>query len=314
MTTDPETLRIIAFPGAPNLPVFAAIEEGFFEDQGLSVEIELTPSSIYQAEQVAAGAFDMALTAFDNVVAYSEGQGAAGPDVDPQYVVVMGATQLELSFVVSPDVESFDDLKGRTIALDAKATGFAFVLTDMLQRAGLTESDTEYVAVGATPQRWQSVQAGDHAGTLTIEPFTTLATRAGFGVLQKSTEIYDAYQGGIVAANRGFAEQRPEVVCGFIRAYLTALDWVQDKTNRETAAAHLQKHMPAIKPQAVEPVMNSLLDPKSGLTPRGEILRDGMAQVLDLRSRFGPADAPLTEIDRYLDLSHYQLVLDRADA
>ena len=99
MTLDPKTLRIIAFPGAPNLPVFAAIEEGFFEDQGLSVEIELTPSSIYQAEQVAAGAFDMALTAFDNVVAYSEGQGAAGPDVNPQYVVVMGATQLELSFV-----------------------------------------------------------------------------------------------------------------------------------------------------------------------------------------------------------------------
>ncbi|EAR51897.1 hypothetical lipoprotein [Oceanicola granulosus HTCC2516] len=295
--------RVIAFPGAPNLPIFAALEEGLFDAEAVAVEIELTPSSIYQAEQVAAGAFDVAMTAFDNVVAYSEGQGAAGPGVDPAYVVTLGATQLELSLIVAPDIETFDQLRGRTIALDAKDTGFAFVLTEMLQRAGLSRADTEYVAVGATPQRWQSVQAGAHAGTLTIEPFTTLATRAGFTVLQKSTDILPAYQGGVMAANRGYRQDHEDALAAYMRGYLAGLAWVRDPANRDAAAAHLQKHMPAIKPQAVGPVMASLLDPKSGLTPGGDILPDGMDCVLDLRSRHGFGGRTLTDHRKYLDLS-----------
>ncbi len=302
------SIRIIAFPGAPNLPIFVAQEEGFLADEGVEITLELTPSSIYQAEQVAAGNFDVAMTAFDNVVAYGEGQGAAGPGVDPEYVVVMGATQLELSLIVAPEINSFDDLRGKTIALDAKDTGFAFALTEMLQRAGLSRDDTKYVPVGATPQRWQSVQAGEHAGTLTIEPFTTLANRAGFPVLQKSTEIFDAYQGGVVAARRSFAAAHPEALSAYLRALLRALDWLRDPANRDTAAAHLQKHMPAIKPQAVGAVMNSLLNPASGLTPEGAILPVGMRRVLDLRSRHGPGDRELTEIDRYLDLSLYNAI------
>ncbi|MHA6323991.1 ABC transporter substrate-binding protein [Roseivivax sp. CAU 1753] len=312
MTHAQHKTRVIAFPGAPNLPIFAALEEGFFDAEGVAVEIELTPSSIYQAEQVSAGAFDVAMTAFDNVVAYTEGQGAAGPDVDPDYVVVMGATQLELSLIVAPDVTRFEDLRGRSIALDAKDTGFAFVLTEMLERAGLSKNDTDYVAVGATPQRWHSVQAGAHAGTLTIEPFTTLATRAGFNVLQKSTDILRSYQGGVMAANRGYLRDHKNALAAFMRGYLTALDWVRDPANRDAAAAHLQKHMPAIKPQAVAPVMASLLDPTSGLTPGGDILPEGMACVLDLRSRHGSGGRVLSGLDRYLDLSLLEAIRNEA--
>lgn len=302
------SVRIIAFPGAPNLPIFVAMEEGFFAAEGVEVTIELTPSSIYQAEQVAAGAFDIAMTAFDNVVAYGEGQGAAGPNVDPEYTVVMGATQLELSLVVSPDIQSFDDLRGKTIALDAKDTGFAFALSEMLERAGVPRSETEYVPVGATPLRWQSVQDGTHAGTLTIEPFTTMATRAGFSVLQRSTEIFSAYQGGVVAARRSFLSDNPEAVSAYLRALLTALDWLGDTGNHAAAATHLQKHMPAIKPQAVGGVLKNVMNQKSGLTPNGAILPAGMRCVLDLRSRHGSGGVTLTDIERYLDLSLYQAI------
>ena len=113
--TAPAAIRVIAFPGAPNLPTFAAVAQGFFADEGLSVEIATTPSSVFQAQKIAAGEFEIAFTAFDNVVAYSEGQGAADGG-NPDYCVIMGATQLELSFVVAPEVKTWQDLKGRSIA------------------------------------------------------------------------------------------------------------------------------------------------------------------------------------------------------
>ncbi len=297
-----EILRVIAFPGAPNLPVFAADEKGYFADEGLKLDLELTPSSVYQAEQTAGGACDIVCTAFDNAVAYSEGQGAV--DVDPQYVVVMGATQLDVSFVAQPGIKEASDLRGKVVALDALTTGFAFVFYEILSRAGVSRDEVSLEPVGATPQRWQSVKEGKHAGTLTIEPFTSLAKNAGFNILGSTRTLFDSYQGGVIATTRPFLERHPDRVRGFLRAYLRGLDWTLDSVNRAAAAELLSARMPQIKPQAIGRVMDSLMDPRSGLTPNGAILSDGMITVLDLRSRYGGGDATLTDIERYLDLSH----------
>jgi ABC-type nitrate/sulfonate/bicarbonate transport system substrate-binding protein len=298
-----DSVRVIAFPGAPNLPTFAAIAQGYFADEGLDASIELTPSSVYQAEKTAAGDFDIVFTAFDNVVAYGEGQGAAGDGVDPDYVVIAGATQLELSLVVAADIATHADLKGRHIALDALTTGFAFVLFDMLEKEGINPDEVTFDSVGATPQRWQAVKVGESDGTLTIEPFTSIAERMGFCVLDRSTRIYDAYQGGIVATRRGFAAAQPETVTAFLRAYLRGLTWVLDPANQDAGQALLLEKMTAIQPQAAPAVMKSLLSPKSGLTPGAAILPEGMKQVLKLRSTYGTGAAPIMDFRKYLDLS-----------
>ncbi len=304
---DLKPVRIIAFPGAPNLPTFAAIEEGYFADEGLAVELALTASSVAQAERTAAGEFDIVFTAFDNVVAYGEGQGAAADGVDPDYVVLMGATQLELAIVTAPEIRTYADLKGRSIALDALTTGFAFVLFDMMEKSGLGRDDVTFAAVGATPQRWQSVKAGEHAATLTIEPFTSIARRSGFNVLDVSSNHFASYQGGSIAARRAYAAENPETVKAFIRAYLKGLAWTLDPANREAGAALLQSRMPDIQP-AVPSIMASLLSPRSGLTPGAHILPDGMRTVLDLRSRYGKGGKVLTDIEKYLDLSFLEAV------
>lgn len=303
-----EPVRVVAFPGAPNLPVFAALERGFFARRGVDVSLELTPSSVAQAERAAAGEFDLAMTAFDNVVAYAEGQGAAGPGVDPGYVVAMGATQLELSLVVAPEVETYGDLRGRSLALDALATGFAFVLHEMLARNGVEAGAVELAAVGATPQRWQAVKAGAHAGTLTIEPFTSLARRAGFRVLDSSSSLFEAYQGGVVAPRRAFAAERPQALRGYLHGYLDGLDWALDPANRAAGGELLLARMDALRPEAVDAVMDSLLSPRSGLTPEGAVIPAGMRTVLELRARYGRGPAP-GDPERYLDLSHREAVL-----
>jgi ABC-type nitrate/sulfonate/bicarbonate transport system substrate-binding protein len=303
MSASPATVRVIAFPGAPNLPTFAALEQGFFGHHGIAVELALTPSSVEQAKRMAAGAFDVAFTAFDNVVAYSEGMGAAGAGIDPHYVVVLGATQLELALIAAPDIKTVAELKGRSIALDALSTGFAFVLYEMLARAGVDRTDVTFAAVGATPQRWQSVKAGEHAATLTIEPFTSIARRAGYNVLDLSTRLFDSYQGGVIAARRPFAAEHPDVLRAFLRGYREGLAWTLEPANRAAAEALLLARMPEIKPEAAAAVMQSLLSPRSGLTPDGGILHDGMKRVLELRSRYG-GGKPLTDPDRYLDLGY----------
>lgn len=304
-----QTIELIAFPGAPNLPIFVAEEKGFFEAAGVKVNLTTTPSSAFQAENLVAGKFQIAGTAFDNVVAYQEGQGAVQLKTTPDLFAFMGATQIGLGFVVAPSIASYADLKGKSLALDALSTGFAFVLYEMLAKAGLTKNDYTMVPVGATPQRWESVKAGTHAGTLTIEPFTSIARAQGFNVLDTSTRLFPVYQGGSFAASRRWAAENPELLKGFIKGYLAGLDWALAPTNRAAASEILLRRMPEIKPGVAEAVLNSLLSPASGLTPKAAILNDGVKTVLDLRTRYGSGKEPLSDPSRYIDLRYYNEVV-----
>ena len=306
-------MKLIAFPGAPNLPIFAALEHGFFDAAGLTLEFETTPSSKLQIERLVAGDFDIAATAFDNVVAYREGQGAVEFPTPPDLFVYMGATRIELSLVVAPDIREFADLGGKPLALDALATGFAFVLYHMLERAGLALEDCELVPVGATPQRWEAVRDGAAAGTLTIEPFTSVAQAQGFHVLQSSRECLPNYQGGIFTARRSWTVDHETELAAFMRGYLDGLAWTLDPANYDAAMALLLKRMPAIKPKVAPAVMAKLLDPATGLTPGGAVDEEGMRTVLELRSRYAKPAKQLESIERYADLAcHADVTASRA--
>jgi ABC-type nitrate/sulfonate/bicarbonate transport system substrate-binding protein len=316
MTADDtlKELRLIAFPGAGNLPFYAAVEHGFFERYGVSVNLETTPSSMYQAAKLVAGEFDLACTAVDNVIAYQEGDGEVALDREPDLFIVMGATQIELSFVVAPEIERYSDLQGKNLAMDALTTGFAFALYRMLENAGLNRDDTTLVSVGSTPSRWEAVREGAHAGTLLIEPFTTMAKAAGFKVLESSLDTFEHYQGQVFAGSKGWADANKEALTGFISGYLDALDWVREPANRREAEVLLVQNLPAVTAQSAIPVLNKLLSPQTGLSPRAEIDMAGLQTVLELRSQYGPSGKQLTDPHRYLDLSCYEAALSERSA
>jgi ABC-type nitrate/sulfonate/bicarbonate transport system substrate-binding protein len=302
------TVELIAFPGAQNLPIFAALEQGLFEKAGITLNMTTTPNSAYQAENLANGKFHIAGTAFDNVVAYVEGQGAMKLDPVPDFFAFMGATQIELAFITQADVKTYADVKGKILAMDALYTGFAFVLYEMLAKAGLTKDDYRIEPVGATPVRWEAVKAGKYTGTLTIEPFTSIARGNGFTVLDTSTKYYPDYQGQAYAACRKWAAANPDALKGFIKGYLGGLAWTLDPANKQAATDLLLAKMPEIQPRVAGAVMASLLSPKSGLTPKAALLPAGIDVVLELRSRFG-GGAKLTDPSKYVDLQYYDAVV-----
>ncbi len=178
----------------------------------------------------------------------------------------------------------------------------------MLRRGGLAPDDYKLFPIGATPQRWEAVKNGTHAGTLTIEPFTSIAKAQGFRVLDSSTRLFDCYQGGAFAASRKWAADYGSTIEAYIKGYLAGLDWTLAAENREAATETLLRNMPEIKPPLANAVMNGLLSPRSGLTPRAKILMDGVRTVLDLRARYGGGKASLTDPSRYIDLRYYDAV------
>ena len=89
------------------------------------------------------------------------------------------------------------------------------------------------------------------------------------------------------------AHANPSAVQGFIRGYQAGLRWTLEPDNRDAASALLLEQMPAIKPAVVDKVMDSLLSPRTGLSPQGRIDPEGVETVLELRRRYTGASALL---------------------
>jgi ABC-type nitrate/sulfonate/bicarbonate transport system substrate-binding protein len=218
----------------------------------------------------------------------------------------MGGDDGFLRLVVQADIGSFDDLKGRTLSVDALTTGFAFVLRRMLQHASVSEADVTYDGVGGLRERWEAMKAGQHAGTLVLTPFDLIAPHVGLKVLQHASAVVPDYQGVVGATRRSWAHQNGEALSGYIRGYLDALDWLFDPANRAGAEALLVENVPNMTPQVAAETCAVYLDPASGFERRARLNRTGIETVLALRSEYGVPRKSLTDPDAYVDLTWYR--------
>jgi ABC-type nitrate/sulfonate/bicarbonate transport system substrate-binding protein len=302
--TTPTLLRVIVFDGGWNLPIWAAQRQGFFEAQGVGVQLSYTPTSVYLITKMLEGAFDIALCGVDNVVAYQEGQGEAKIPDNPDLFAFLGTDGGFVSIVGVPAVKSFSDLKGRTVSVDAMTTGFAFVVREILARNGITEADVRYERAGGTANRYRDLLAGKHDATLMRTPFELLLRERGYNVLAYA-ESLGAYQGTVGVARRSWASSHEKELVGFLRAYRGGVDWLYDRANREIVEALLVANVRDMTPALAKRSYDLLLADKSGITRDVAPDMDGIRTVLALRSKYGMPQKTLSDPTKYVDLAYY---------
>lgn len=306
----PKPIEVIVFPGGFNWPIWVAQDKGFFTANKVSINVTPTPNSAFQLTGLIDGKFDIAMTAFDNLVAYREGQGET-PKIGPDLVAVMGADRGFLKLVTIPEVKSIAELRGKTVSVDARNTGYAAVLFEMLDRAGLREPDYTVVKAGGVLQRFKELMEKKQAGTMLISPFEVQAVAKGYHVLGVASEMFGAYQGLVAGARQSWARQHKDKLEGFIRAYVQAVEWLYDPANREEALGIFKKHMPGTTSQAAQKIYGILLNPKTGMQRKAAIDMQGMKEVLKLRSKWGQPKRELTDPSKYYDASFYNEALKK---
>lgn len=302
-------LSVIVFPGGFNLPLWAAERQGFFESNGVRVSLTPTPSSTFQMQGLAEGRFDIAMTAFDNVVAYQEGQGEAAVPPNPDMFAFMGSDSGFLSVVGGRDIRSFAELEGKKLSVDALTTGYAFVLRELLAKNGIAESSVTFERAGGVLGRFQELLNGTHSATVLITPFDLLAMNQGHPQLARADEHLGAYQGVVAASRRSWARQNEQALVGFIRAYHAGVGFLYDPANREIAEALLVANMRAMTPALARQSLGVLLNERSGFFQDVRLDPKGMATVLALRSKFSAARRTLSDPGKYIDSSYREKAL-----
>ena len=299
----PQPLRVIAFEGGHNLAIWAAQRQGFFEDHGVRVILGFTPSSTAAIAGMFEDRFDIAALAIDNVIAYQEGQGEAVVPDHPDLFAFLAVDDGLLSLVGAPAIQRIADLKGKTLSVDAMTTGFAFVLRELLLRAGLHEPDVRIVSAGGTGNRYRELISGKHDATLLRTPFELLARDRGCHVLA-TTDGLGPYLGTVAAARRSWAQHNEAALVGFLRGYRAGLAWVSDPNNREIGEAILVANARDMTPVLARRAYDVLLAPHSGLLRDGALDPARIRTVLALRSKFGAPSKTLDDPARYIDTSY----------
>jgi ABC-type nitrate/sulfonate/bicarbonate transport system substrate-binding protein len=302
-----ESVSVIVFPGGFNWPLWVAQEKGYFARNGITVKLTPTPSSAFQLTNLIDGKFDIAMTAIDNVVAYNAKQGEAPTVANPDLIAFMGGDNGFLSLVTVPEVETYADLKGRQLSVDALTTGYAFVLRKLLERNGLASTDYELVRAGGVVERFEALCRKQHSGTLLISPFEVLAEAKGFNRLANAVDQLGHYQGLVGAARRGWAERHDRELVAYIRGYLSGLDWLFEPMNKNEAIFLLRSKLPNMSEHLSLKSYDILLDPQNGFSRKAELNLEGVRTVLSLRSEYGNPRKYLSDPSTYLQLRYYEM-------
>ena len=292
---DVRRLRLITFGGSA--AVTAAGLHGLLESEGLEVEHILTPNSTEQMRGLIAGRYDIASTAFDNVLAWSGREGAEIVAVAPAGKGVL------LPVCVRPEIKSWEDLRGKPLAVDAVDTAFALVLRRILLAHGLDMDKGDYTLVpaGATGYRFESMEKGETYAAILNPPWNVRAVEAGMKSFGDHREVLPDYPGGVYAVTREWAASNGEALAGFLRSLAGALSWVHDPRTADLAARRIAAEEGTSQEDALASFGRLPEDLTLGI--------DGLRVVLDLRVMFGLTPSMGPDIDVYCDATYAEPAL-----
>lgn len=303
----PATLRVNVFPGSSNLPLYAAIEQGFMAARGLTIEIQNTPNSDEQRAGLAAGKFEIAHAAVDNAVAMVE---AARHDV----IIVSGGDGSMNEFMVRGEIGGFADFRGKTLAVDAPNTAYALAAKKILKNNGLIEGrDYKVQPVGGTASRSQAIASNPAlAGGMVNPPFSISMRERGLKTLGSQFQLIGPYQATGAFVMRRWAAANRDVLERYLAAYIEGQRHAMNPANRP-AMQKLVAERFKLSPAVAEGTLAALLTTGSGLAPDAQLSQAGFRTVLALRAEIegmwgGVAPAP----DKYLDMSYYEAALRMA--
>lgn len=279
-----QPLTVGLMPAVDSIPLIVAEAQGYFDDQGIAVTLEVFRDQVYREAALQSGAIDATVSDLVNAIrSWSNGADYR----------VLTSTQGYFSFVAAAD-SGIETVADWPAAPDVVETGLLedsiinYTARRMLAAAGLDPSRVEIVPTNQIPVRMEMVVAGELEAAVLPEPVTRIATAAGAHEVV-TTEVLDWTPGVVLATGRAL-RAKPRELEALLRAYDRAVEAVNADPDafRETiverasfppptaATMRIPEYRPAAVPTAdqVADVAGWMVDGGliETLPPHGEIV------------------------------------------
>lgn len=238
-------LTVSGIGGSLNwLPIYIAQQEGWFEEEGLTIEEELFTNGPVQMESLSADGWDIGCTGVGGVFAGVLGYdaillGSSNTDDGTQYVFARNDSDIVTAGTGNNEISdeiygSADAWRGKSILCNTGSVT-QYVLIKTLEGFGLTQNDVKFVAMDP---------ATAYSAFLAGEGDACVLTGSGgtFNMLAQSDK-YTAVSSGPLAdsglmcsfvANKNSYEdpEKYEAMKVFMKVYFKSMDWIKENMDQ----------------------------------------------------------------------------------
>jgi len=227
-----------------SLATWVAYDAELFKKYGLAVDLVLIRSAATITAALIAGETPM-IQLGGNGTIQAALQGADTVNVQTLVPII------PQSLVVSADIKSTEDLKGKRLGVSRFGALSDLVIRHYLRKFGLDPAkDVTIVQVGGIPELLAAMKAGAISGGSLSPPVLTAAKKAGFRELGDFESLDYKYPAVAIATTRSFIQRQRSTALNFLRAEIEGIHAI--RTQKNFAMNVLKKYMRISDPDIIE--------------------------------------------------------------
>lgn len=211
------SLKVGLISSISALPLLIAEEQGYFEADGVDVDIEYFKSASDRDAALQAGELDGVLCDETAIAIYQNADlnMQITGKTDGGFVLMAGG---------STGIEKVEDLVGKKIAI-SQNTVIEYVLDQLLIQAGVDVSSVEKVSIPSMATRLELFMNGELDAALMPSPFSDTALANGAIALEQIESDSDLYI-SVTAFNQDVIDEKSEALVSYYKAYNEAVDYI----------------------------------------------------------------------------------------
>jgi NitT/TauT family transport system substrate-binding protein len=205
-------------PGSGNWPVYIALAQNFFSDEGLKVTPVLSGSNVATINVLATADANIGLDGSDiEIAATAHGLPIkiVAPEFGPNPYTVL----------VTAGTNSWADLKGKSVVLGSPQDVSSLSFFKMAGMHQLQRSDFSVFTSASSSSRFDALMSGTVHATVLSQPFDILAEERGFHRLDSGAKTLKPWADTSFAVNTKWAAANRAAVVHFVRALKRAVQF-----------------------------------------------------------------------------------------
>ncbi|HEX2931853.1 MAG TPA: ABC transporter substrate-binding protein, partial [Candidatus Binatia bacterium] len=273
-------------------PLWVASRKGFFDQQGLDVQLVLLRGVPMTVQALAAGSLHFGSGGPEPYIEASE----RGLDFVVTGGIINGIAQF---LIASKNYKTYEDLRGATFGTASLTGGTITALREALKLKGL-EYPRDYkllVIAGGSSANLAALQSGQIAATTVAVPLNYAAEESGLNVIGRLSEGIPHFQTNAFVVRRSWVERNRAVMVRFMKAMVLTFRWMFE--NRDGAVEFLSKEM-KLKPghalKGWEFYTQNRFWP-----PDGDVTLEGIKTNIRIYAEQTGAKGPLPDTSKYVD-------------
>ncbi|MAE89322.1 MULTISPECIES: ABC transporter substrate-binding protein [Salipiger] len=227
-------------------PDYVAITNGYFEEQGLKVNLIPGNGSSASVQQLLAGQVQIARTGgLDLIAALSTGNAP----IRAFGTIAHTSTWWIISGADAP-IETPEDFRGKTIGIVSAGGGSEKVIDILLAGAGVPKDEVTFQVVGNSPGSMDLIEMGRLDGFIGDMSVWAPLNDRGAPMHAMSLDPYMDVPGQVYFTTNEMLETDPDVCLAYMRAVKKAVQVIEAD---ETGAASIEAMMPFAFPELDTP-------------------------------------------------------------